>query len=86
VEAVEGGVGAVGGIGFLGDVVAVEGGFGGGGRAAEILFYGGVGGQRTALGKRGLVEVVRGFDLGREFFVEIWRVLGGEESTDPVLA
>jgi hypothetical protein len=30
----------------------------------------------AALGERGLVEVIRGFDLGCQFLVGFWRVLG----------
>jgi hypothetical protein len=53
-------------------MVTVEGELIGGVFRGEVLFYGGGGGGvGGALGERGLVEVVRGFDLGCEFLVEI---------------
>lgn len=63
--------------GFGLEMVTVEGEFGGVGAMGRDVFNGVWGGEvAAALGERGLVEVVRGFDLGCQFLVGIWRVLG----------
>jgi hypothetical protein len=58
-------------------MVTVEGEFIGGVPRGEVLFYGVRGGEvAAALRETGLVEVVRGFDLGCKFLVKFCRVLG----------